>query len=197
MARSPFSRSITAGLVKLSPTRPMWRSLQNCWPSKVTMPAASWPRCCSACRPSAVSARRLRVAENAEDAALLVQLVVVEGMRQPVLHALPASIRRRRLDLPLQLVLVVRRDAGLGASAGVRGAPRRRLAARRRAASGDGVVAGRRRRGRAPACSPRSRSMISASGSSGRRFIRSGAERIEPRLRSWPWRSTRAAGPAR
>ena len=49
-----------AGRLKLSPTRPMARSVWKCWPSKVTMPAASWPRCCRACRPSARQGGRVR-----------------------------------------------------------------------------------------------------------------------------------------
>ena len=52
----PGMRARVAGSVKWSPTRPSWRSEWNCRPSKLTMPAASWPRCCSAWRPSAVSA---------------------------------------------------------------------------------------------------------------------------------------------
>ena len=53
VARQP---SITSASPKLSPTRPSGAWLWKCWPSKLTMPAASWPRCCRACRPSAVSA---------------------------------------------------------------------------------------------------------------------------------------------
>ena len=49
------------------------RSEWNCVPSKLTMPAASWPRCWRAWRPSAVSAAASAVAEDAEDAALLAQ----------------------------------------------------------------------------------------------------------------------------
>ena len=41
---------------KLSPTRPMPRCEWKRAPSKLTMPVASWPRCCRACRPSAVTA---------------------------------------------------------------------------------------------------------------------------------------------
>ena len=43
------------------------------------MPPASWPRCCSACRPRATKLAASCDADHAEDAALLVQLVVVEG----------------------------------------------------------------------------------------------------------------------
>ena len=49
-------RSMVAALEKWSPTRPSRRSEWKRSPSKATMPAASWPRCWSACRPSAVSA---------------------------------------------------------------------------------------------------------------------------------------------
>ena len=62
------------------------------------------------------------MAEYAEDAALLVQLVVVEWVHS-MLHALnPAD---GGFDLPLELVLVVRRDARLGAGAAP-AEPRRR-----------------------------------------------------------------------
>ena len=56
MARSPWQPVDDRCLVKLSPTSPTWRSTWNWLPSKETMPAASWPRCWSACRPSAVRA---------------------------------------------------------------------------------------------------------------------------------------------
>src|SRR5665213_2385076 len=56
MARAPGSRSMTDRSVKLSPTRPMWRSEWKATPSKETMPPASWPRCWRAWRPSAVRA---------------------------------------------------------------------------------------------------------------------------------------------
>ena len=52
----PGSEAITRASPKLSPTRPMPRWEWKRVPSKVTMPVASWPRCCSACRPSAVTA---------------------------------------------------------------------------------------------------------------------------------------------
>ena len=54
--RRPGRRSMTSRREKLSPTRPIRRSEWKRLPSKVTMPAASWPRCWSACRPSAVIA---------------------------------------------------------------------------------------------------------------------------------------------
>src|SRR5436190_10055335 len=52
----PGRRSITSRREKVSPTRPSRRSEWNRRPSKETMPAASWPRCCKACKPSAVMA---------------------------------------------------------------------------------------------------------------------------------------------
>ena len=51
-----LSLPITSALLKLSPTSPSRRSEWKWPPSNVTMPAASWPRCCRACRPSAVKA---------------------------------------------------------------------------------------------------------------------------------------------
>ena len=41
------------------------------------------------------------VAEHAEDAALLVQLVVVEGQRRQVIHAASSSDRRHQSPTPL------------------------------------------------------------------------------------------------
>ena len=55
-AMLPGRRSMTSRSEKVSPTRPRRRSEWKRLPSKVTMPAASWPRCCRACRPSAVIA---------------------------------------------------------------------------------------------------------------------------------------------
>src|SRR5579883_50398 len=52
----PGSRSITSRREKVSPTRPRCRSEWKRRPSKETTPTASWPRCCRACRPSAVIA---------------------------------------------------------------------------------------------------------------------------------------------
>ena len=55
-AAMPGRRSITSRREKVSPTRPIRRSEWKRLPSKETMPAASWPRCWRACRPSAVIA---------------------------------------------------------------------------------------------------------------------------------------------
>ena len=44
------------GLGEMVADEPRRRSELKRWPSKATMPAASWPRCCKACRPSAVIA---------------------------------------------------------------------------------------------------------------------------------------------
>ena len=71
---------MTFSLLKLSPTWPSARWALNCRPSKATMPAASWPRCCRACSPSAVCAAASVVAKDAEHAAFLVQVVVIEGI---------------------------------------------------------------------------------------------------------------------
>ena len=55
-ARGPAGGRWSRCSEKWSPTRPSARSEWKRLPSKATMPAASWPRCCSACRPSAVMA---------------------------------------------------------------------------------------------------------------------------------------------
>src|SRR3954453_11769724 len=92
MAESPGSRSIVLTREKWSPTSPRRRSELNRWPSKVTMPAASWPRCCRAGRPRAgIRAAMLEggqaeggdlggvgVVVDAEDAALLAQPISVD-----------------------------------------------------------------------------------------------------------------------
>ena len=77
-ALGPGAVSMIARLEKWSPTRPRRRSEWKRPPSKETMPAASWPRCWSAWRPSAVSAAASSMAEDAEDAAFLAQRVAVE-----------------------------------------------------------------------------------------------------------------------
>ena len=56
-------------------------------PSKVTMPAASWPRCCSACRPSAVMRGGVGMAEDAEHAAFLAQACRRRGRARIACHA--------------------------------------------------------------------------------------------------------------
>ena len=50
----PGSREIISGLLKLSPTKPGLLTPLNLSPSKVTIPAPSWPRCCRACKPKVV-----------------------------------------------------------------------------------------------------------------------------------------------
>ena len=68
------------------------------------MPAASWPRCCRACRPSDGQRRGVLMAEDAEDAAFLVELVVVavgSVVSSSSLRSRPpsASVVRQRLDI--------------------------------------------------------------------------------------------------
>ena len=75
------ARGSRSSLSKLPATWPMPRWLWKALPSKLVMPAASWPRCWSAWRPSAtIAAAAVSRAPDAEHAALLAQLVVVEGM---------------------------------------------------------------------------------------------------------------------
>ncbi len=64
------------------------------------MPAASWPRCCSACRPRAVMAGCFRVPKNTEDSAFLSESIVAH-LRITELGELivPMSVRHGCLPL--------------------------------------------------------------------------------------------------
>jgi hypothetical protein len=67
---------MTAGLVKVvADQADMALGTENCLPSNETMPAASWPRCCSACRPSATKDAASALAENPEHAAFIMEAV--------------------------------------------------------------------------------------------------------------------------
>ena len=72
--RARRARGSTSSLSKLPATWPIARWLWKARPSKLVMPAASWPRCWSACRPSATMAAA-SCAPIAEHAAFLAQLV--------------------------------------------------------------------------------------------------------------------------
>ena len=87
--REAFEALDVARSEKLSPTRPSLRSEWKTCPSKETMPAASWPRCCRACRPSAVIAAASGMAVDAEDAAFLAQRVAVADRGPPPEADLP------------------------------------------------------------------------------------------------------------
>ena len=68
---------MVAALEKWSPTSPCRRSEWNRTPSKATMPAASWPRCCKRMQPERGNGGGVGMIENAEDAALFAQSVAV------------------------------------------------------------------------------------------------------------------------
>ena len=61
IAALPGSMPMTLSEPNASPTLPGARWAKNCVPSKLTMPAASCPRCWRACRPSAVIAAAFSV----------------------------------------------------------------------------------------------------------------------------------------
>src|SRR5688500_4463007 len=72
------------------------------------MPAASWPRCCKACNPSAVSAPACGWPNMPKTPHSSCSLSSSKGCDSTSCIK-GTSIGRRGLDLPLQLVLVVRR----------------------------------------------------------------------------------------
>ncbi len=90
----PVSRSMTAGLVKLSEIRPTCRSTRKCEPSEETCPAASWPRCCSACSPSVTVAAASSPAKYAEHAAFIMEMIVGPGKQGIVSHSGRSLVRK-------------------------------------------------------------------------------------------------------
>jgi hypothetical protein len=71
MCRAGFERA----LVERVGDVPIARETRIFSPSAVAMPALSWPRCCSAYKPEVREVGRLGVPEDAEDAALVFELV--------------------------------------------------------------------------------------------------------------------------
>ena len=60
-------------------TRPMPFSSRSLLPSPLAMPADSWPAVLQGVEPHVGEVRGLGVAEDAEEAALVVEVVVLEG----------------------------------------------------------------------------------------------------------------------
>ena len=79
--RRPAPSSFSS--VKMSLTRPMPFSMRSRTPSLATIPADSWPRCCKRVQAEVGEMGGLRVAEDPEQAALVVEAVVVDRDSRP------------------------------------------------------------------------------------------------------------------